>query len=110
MALRSPKIKRCFKGAVIFAYPEGFGNLLRAGTEISISMHYNKEAGPGTGVWDRSGIGIKFYPDDAVIDHKVTWNALGVNGAECPMGGGARLTGIAITPKLLLAKDFGSTS
>ena len=62
-------------------YPEGFGNLLRAGTEISISLHYNKEAGPGTGVWDRSGIGIKFYPDDAVIDHKVTWNALGVNGA-----------------------------
>ncbi len=62
-------------------YPEGFGNLLRAGTEISISMHYNKEAGPGTGVWDRSGIGIKFYDDAAEVEHKVTWNALGVSGA-----------------------------
>jgi len=62
-------------------YPDGFGNLMRAGTEISVSMHYNKEPGAGTGMWDQSGIGIKFYPEDAVIDHKVTWNALGVSGA-----------------------------
>lgn len=61
-------------------YPDGFGNLLRPGTIVHISMHYNKEKGPGTGVWDRSGLGFKFYPKDAVIKHKVTWNALGVNG------------------------------
>lgn len=61
-------------------YPDGFGNLLRAGTIVHISMHYNKEPGPGTGKWDRSGIGIKFYPDDVEVEHKVSWNALGVNG------------------------------
>lgn len=62
-------------------YPEGFGNLLRAGTTVNISMHYHKEPGPGTGAWDRSGLGIIFYPEDVEIKHKVTWNALGVNGA-----------------------------
>lgn len=62
-------------------YPEGFGNLLRAGTEVSMSLHYHKEVGPGTGMWDQSGIGIKFYPEGHEIDHKVTWNALGVSGA-----------------------------
>lgn len=61
-------------------YPEGFGNLLRAGTTVHISMHYNKEAGPGTGKWDQSGIGFKFYPEGTEIEHKVSWNALGVNG------------------------------
>jgi hypothetical protein len=61
-------------------YPDGFGNLLRAGTIVHISMHYNKEPGPGTGKWDSSGIGFKFYPRGTEIDHKVTWNALGVNG------------------------------
>lgn len=61
-------------------YPDGFGNLLRAGTTVSISMHYNKEQGPGTGKWDQSGLGFKFYPKGAEIRHKVTWNALGVNG------------------------------
>ena len=61
-------------------YPDGFGNLLRAGTIVHISMHYNKEPGPGTGKWDSSGLGFKFYPVGTEIDHKVTWNALGVNG------------------------------
>jgi len=61
-------------------YPDGFGNLLRAGTIVHISMHYNKEKGPGTGKWDSSGLGFKFYPKGTEIDHKVTWNALGVNG------------------------------
>lgn len=62
-------------------YPPGFGNFLRAGTTVHISMHYHKEPGPGTGQWDRSGIGFKFYDKEEVIKHKVTWNALGVNGA-----------------------------
>lgn len=61
-------------------YPDGFGNLLRAGTEISVSMHYHKEPGPGTGAWDQSSIGFKFYPKDAVIEHKVSWGPIGNNG------------------------------
>jgi mono/diheme cytochrome c family protein len=61
-------------------YPDGFGNLLRPGTTVRFSMHYNKEPGPGTGKYDRSGLGFKFYPEGAEVRHKVTWNALGVNG------------------------------
>lgn len=61
-------------------YPDGYGNLLRAGTVVHISLHYNKEKGPGTGKWDSSGLGFKFYPVGTEIEHKVTWNALGVNG------------------------------
>jgi len=62
-------------------YPDGYGNFLRAGTTVNLSMHFNKEPGQGTGKWDRSGMGFKFYPKDVEIKHKVTWNALGVNGA-----------------------------
>lgn len=61
-------------------FPAGFGNLLRAGSVISISMHYHKEKGPGTGLWDRSGVGIKFYPNGTDIQHKVNWGPIGDNG------------------------------
>jgi len=43
-------------------YDEGFGRLLKPGTKIRWQMHYHKEAGPGTGVWDRSKVALKFYP------------------------------------------------
>ena len=33
-------------------YGIGYGTKLRAGTEDSWDMHYHKEPGPGTGVWD----------------------------------------------------------
>jgi hypothetical protein len=58
-------------------YPEGFGNLLRAGSEITVSMHYHKEVGPGTGRWDQSQIGFVFHPDGTEIKHKVTWRVVG---------------------------------
>ncbi|MFP6583461.1 MAG: c-type cytochrome [Candidatus Hydrogenedentota bacterium] len=58
-------------------YPEGFGNLLRAGTTINGSMHYHKEAGPGTGVWDNSLIGFKFHPPETEIKYKVMRNGIG---------------------------------
>lgn len=58
-------------------YPDGFGNLLRPGSTLHISMHYNKEAGDGTGMWDQSGVGIKFYPKGAEVKHKVNWGSVG---------------------------------
>jgi mono/diheme cytochrome c family protein len=61
-------------------FPDGFGNLLRPGSVVNISMHYHKEAGPGTGRWDRSGVGIKFYPRGREIQHKVNWGPIGDNG------------------------------
>jgi hypothetical protein len=61
-------------------FQPGFGNLLRAGSVISISMHYHKEAGPGTGLWDQSGVGIRFYPKGTDIKYKVNWGPIGDNG------------------------------
>ena len=67
-------------------YPEGFGNLMRPGTEVSLSMHYHKETGAGTGVWDQSGIGFKFHPKGTEIKHKVSWNIVGNYTFEIPPG------------------------
>jgi mono/diheme cytochrome c family protein len=50
-------------------YPEGVGMLLMPDTTIYWDVHYHKEAGPGTAVWDQSEIGIKFYPKDVKVTH-----------------------------------------
>ena len=54
-------------------YPEGFGTLLAPGDKVHWSMHYHKEAGDGTGVWDQSRANIRFYPREVVPDHPVVW-------------------------------------
>lgn len=42
-------------------YPEGYGMLLKKGSRVTFDIHYHKEKGPNTGVWDRSSaIGFKF--------------------------------------------------
>lgn len=46
---------------------EGYGVLLEKGTTLRVNMHYHKEAGPGTGVWDQSRLGFFFYPKDADV-------------------------------------------
>ena len=38
--------------------PEGFGIPLKKGTRVTFDVHYHKEPGEGTGVWDRSEIGF----------------------------------------------------
>jgi mono/diheme cytochrome c family protein len=43
---------------------EGHGIYLEKGTTLRVNMHYHKEAGPGTGVWDQSRIGFFFYPKE----------------------------------------------
>lgn len=65
-------------------YPEGFGNLLRAGTEITLSMHYFKEAGPGTAFYDQSAVGFKFYPKGTDIKYKVVRGGITARGWEIP--------------------------
>lgn len=49
-----------------------------------MSLHYHKEPGPGTGVWDQSAIGFKFHPKGTQIDHKVSWNTISNNNFEIP--------------------------
>ena len=61
-------------------YPDGFGNLLRAGTVLAGSMHYFKEPGPGSGVWDESSIGFRFHPKGTDIKYKVTRSGIGRGG------------------------------
>lgn len=46
-------------------YPDGFGRLLQPGSEIILSIHYHKEAGPGTSIWNQVSVGFKFYPEGA---------------------------------------------
>ena len=43
-------------------YREGFGQLVRPGQTVGWQMHYNKEAGPGTGLWDETEIMLQFHP------------------------------------------------
>ena len=54
-----------------FEFPEGWGILLTEDPYVSISMHYHKEAGPGTAVLDDTKGGMKFYEDGDVIDYVV---------------------------------------
>lgn len=41
-------------------YPDGFGIPVKKGSELTFAMHYHKEAGPGTAVYDNSVIALKF--------------------------------------------------
>jgi len=54
-----------------FEFPEGWGILLTEDPYVSISMHYHKEAGPGTAVLDDTKGGMRFYDNGDVIDHVV---------------------------------------
>lgn len=52
-------------------FPDGYSQLLRKGQTISWQMHYHKEPGPGTGVWDQSKAGLKFYPEGYEPEHPI---------------------------------------
>lgn len=69
-------------------YPEGYGKLLHKGSTIRFGMHYHKEPGPGTGVWDQSMIGFRFWDpeNDAPVEHQVHWNGISARGYEIPPG------------------------
>ncbi len=41
-------------------YPEGFAFPLKKGSEMTFAMHYHKESGPGTGIYDNSTMALKF--------------------------------------------------
>lgn len=51
------------------SYPEGVGVLLMPDTTVYWNIHYHKEAGAGTAVWDQSEIAVEFYPKDVEITH-----------------------------------------
>lgn len=47
-------------------YREGYGLPLYPESTISLSMHYHKEVGPGTGVYDQSSVAVWFHDEEVV--------------------------------------------
>ncbi|MEM1248311.1 MAG: hypothetical protein AAGK22_18190 [Acidobacteriota bacterium] len=69
-------------------YNDGFGTLIKPGIEVAWQMHYHKEAGPGSGVWDRSSAALKFYPEGYVPEHIVANDPLARFDFLIPAGAG----------------------
>ncbi len=66
------------------SYPEGYGVLLKKGTKIVFAMHYHKQPGPGTGVWDQSMVAFKFHTKP--VAHRVIIDPIGNHDFEIPPG------------------------
>lgn len=67
-------------------FPNGYAKLLAKGSRVVFSMHYHKEAGPGSGMWDQSQVAFKFFPEEAEVAHFVEHNAIGHGAFEIPPG------------------------
>lgn len=69
-------------------YPPGYGKILPKGARINFSMHYHKEAGPGTGKWDQSMVGFRFWDEekDPPVTHPVMRNGISNFTFEIPPG------------------------
>ncbi len=65
---------------------DGFATLLEPGTKLTWQMHYHKEPGEGTGVWDRSSVALKFYPEGYEPQHVVLNEPLTRFDFEIPAG------------------------
>lgn len=65
-------------------FDDGFGIELLPQSIIGFAMHYHKEAGPGTGVWDESIMALTFQ--DGPVDHPVDISALAYGTFEIPPG------------------------
>jgi hypothetical protein len=49
-------------------------------------MHYHKESGPGTGVWDQSSVGVKYYENPEDVKHPLLGDSLGSFRFAIPPG------------------------
>ncbi len=83
-------------GSDLRTVPEGFGTLLPKGATIRWGMHYHKETGPGTGVWDQSQMAFKF--NKTPVQHRVAFTVISSgNGWEIPPNHGNWAVGAART-------------
>ena len=69
-----------------FEFPKGWGILLTEDPYVSISMHYHKEAGPGTAILDDTKGGMNFYKNGDVIDYVVETNIQAFSRFTIPAG------------------------
>ncbi len=58
-------------------YPPGFARRLHPGSKIVLSLHYNKEPGPGTGIENQVSVGMVFYDDDADVRYDLQQTRIG---------------------------------
>lgn len=63
-------------------YEEGYGLPLHPESTITLSMHYHKEVGPGTGVWDRSSLAVWFH--DKPVVHPLESSTISHGDFEVP--------------------------
>jgi mono/diheme cytochrome c family protein len=58
-------------------FADGYGMYMAPDTEVSWQMHYHKEPGAGTGVWDESFVALRFYPEGYVPEHEILNEGMG---------------------------------
>jgi len=63
-------------------WPVGYGKMVRKGSRITFGMHYHKEPGPGTGLWDQSMIAIKWHTE--AVKYVVRAAGVSSRGWEIP--------------------------
>jgi len=78
-------------------YRDGFSAKAAKEQKVVWNMHYHKEPGPGSGMWDQSTVGIKFYPEDYTPKHALNTVPLGPMDIYIPAGAkryenGAKMT------------------
>lgn len=64
--------------------PEGFGIQLHKGSHITFAMHYHKESGPGTGMYDSSQIGLQFHEAGTKVEHPVEISTVSHGAFQIP--------------------------
>ncbi|MEM9407574.1 MAG: hypothetical protein AAGA81_16165 [Acidobacteriota bacterium] len=67
-------------------YRDGIGAVLKAGQDLQWQMHYHKEPGEGTGVWEQSQVAFKFYDSKDEVKHEIFNAGLGSFDWELPPG------------------------
>lgn len=65
-------------------FPDGYGVIVPAGSTVTFQMHYHKEAGPGTGVFDNTSFAMEFHTKP--VDHQVRVEAIDHGAFEIPPG------------------------
>lgn len=71
-------------GNIPKTYRDGYSEKAKAGQDVTWNMHYHKEPGPGTGMWDQSSLGVVFYPEGYEPEHVLNTVPLGPFGFEIP--------------------------
>lgn len=67
-------------------YREGYGRLVKPGQSVTFQMHYHKEPGAGTGMWDQTSVGLKFYPENYEPKYKMEGDPMGNFRFSIPPG------------------------